>query len=68
MNDRLRASALARLPAWAPDVGLGVGLGAVLIAVLAVELGRGDLGGAAWLAYGLSAIAALAVIWRRRRP
>jgi signal transduction histidine kinase len=47
---------------------LGVGLGAVLIAVLAVELGRGDLGGAAWLAYGLSAIAALAVICRRRRP
>jgi signal transduction histidine kinase len=68
MENRLPTRSPTGLPAWVADVALAMVLAVALVGALAVEHGRHDLGRAAWLGYGLSVIAALAVIGRRRRP
>lgn len=57
---------LARLPAWAGDALLAAVLAATLVSVRGLETdGSPDR---AWLGYGLTVLAALAVAFRRRWP
>lgn len=60
---------VTRLPARATDAVLAGVLVVALVGVRVLEAhGRHDFGGAAWLCYALSVVAALAVVGRRRWP